>query len=51
MIQADLFAELQRLCLRSFPERLDQRISQVEIIASERHPMLGLRGASRALSG
>jgi aminoglycoside phosphotransferase (APT) family kinase protein len=42
VIQPALFAELQKLCLRSFPERLDQRISQVETLASERHPMLGL---------
>ena len=42
MIQAALFAELQKLCLRSFPERLGQRISQVETLASEPSPMLGL---------
>ena len=42
VIQAALFAELQKLCLRSFPERLEQRISQVETPAGGRHPTLGL---------
>ena len=30
-----VFAELQRLCQRSFPERLDQRISRIETLAGE----------------
>jgi aminoglycoside phosphotransferase (APT) family kinase protein len=42
VIQATLFAELQKLCLRSFPERLDQRISQVETLADGPHPTLSL---------
>lgn len=42
MIRPSEFAELQKLCLRSFPERLDQRISQFESLDGDRHPMLGL---------
>jgi len=37
MIDPALFAELRDLCLRSFPERLEQRLSQVESIAADRH--------------
>jgi aminoglycoside phosphotransferase (APT) family kinase protein len=40
MIDPALFAELRDLCLRSFPERLEQRLSQVEPVAAERHPGL-----------
>lgn len=40
MIDPALFAELRDLCLRSFPERLDQRLSQIESIAAGRHPTL-----------
>jgi aminoglycoside phosphotransferase (APT) family kinase protein len=40
MIDAALFAELRDLCLRSFPERLDQRLSQVKSTAAGRHPAL-----------
>ena len=40
MTDPALFAELRDLCLRSFPERLDQRLSQIESIATGRHPTL-----------
>ena len=40
MIDPKLFAELRDLCLRSFPERLDQRLSQVEPVTTGRHPAL-----------
>lgn len=40
MIDPALFAELRDLCLRSFPERLDQRLSQVESVVTGRHPVL-----------
>jgi aminoglycoside phosphotransferase (APT) family kinase protein len=42
MIKPALFQELQDLCHRSFPERLAQRISQVEPLAAGRHPTLAL---------
>ncbi len=42
MIDPALFAELRDLCLRSFPERLDQRLSQIEPVAQGRHPTLAL---------
>jgi aminoglycoside phosphotransferase (APT) family kinase protein len=42
MIDPALFAELKELCLRSFPERLDQRLSQIEPVTRERHPTLAL---------
>jgi aminoglycoside phosphotransferase (APT) family kinase protein len=38
MIDPALFAELRDLCLRSFPERLEQRLAQVEPIATGRKP-------------
>ena len=41
MIDPALFGELQKLCLRSFPERLEQRISQIQALGGGRHPMLG----------
>jgi aminoglycoside phosphotransferase (APT) family kinase protein len=47
MRRSSEIAELQKLCSRSFPERLDQRISQIAPIAGERHPMLGLTLAWR----
>ena len=34
MVDPALFAELRDLCLRSFPERLGQRLSHVEVIDS-----------------
>jgi aminoglycoside phosphotransferase (APT) family kinase protein len=40
MIAPALFAELRDLCLHSFPERLDQRLSQIESITTGRHPAL-----------
>jgi aminoglycoside phosphotransferase (APT) family kinase protein len=42
MIDPALFAELRDLCLRSFPERIDQRLSQIEPLAQGRHPTLAL---------
>jgi aminoglycoside phosphotransferase (APT) family kinase protein len=42
VIDPALFAELRDLCLRSFPERLDQRLSQIEPVAQGRHPTLAL---------
>lgn len=47
MVQADLFAELQLLCRRSFPERLEQRISQVQSIDEGRHPQVSFSLAWR----
>ena len=42
MIKPSEFLELQKLCMRSFPERLDQRISQVQSLSQGRHHMLAL---------
>ena len=47
MVQADLFAELQLLCRRSFPERLEQRISQVQSIGEGRRPQVSFSLAWR----
>jgi len=47
MVQADLFAELQLLCRRSFPERLEQRISQIQSIDEGRHPQVSFSLAWR----
>jgi aminoglycoside phosphotransferase (APT) family kinase protein len=47
MIQAALFAELQKLCRRSFPERLDQSISQIQAVDGGRHPTVSLSLAWR----
>jgi aminoglycoside phosphotransferase (APT) family kinase protein len=47
MVQADLYAELQMLCRRSFPERLEQRISQVRTAGEGRHPMVSFSLAWR----
>ena len=35
MMDPAVFSELQKLCRRSFPERLDQRISRIETLAGE----------------
>jgi hypothetical protein len=48
MVQADLYAELQLLCRRSFPERLDQRISQVRALDEGRPPLVSFSLAWRA---
>jgi aminoglycoside phosphotransferase (APT) family kinase protein len=40
MIDPELFAELRDLCLRSFPERLEQRLSQIAPVVEGRHPGL-----------
>jgi len=40
MVDPALFAELSKLCLRSFPERLDQRVSQIQAQPDHRHPMV-----------
>ena len=40
MLKPSAFAELSKLCRRSFPERLDQRISQAEAVPDARHPAL-----------
>ena len=37
MIDPAVFSELQRLCQRSFPERLDQRISRIEPLRDARY--------------
>ena len=42
MISPSEFSELQKLCQRSFPERLDQRISRVEALAGGRAQMRAL---------
>jgi aminoglycoside phosphotransferase (APT) family kinase protein len=42
MIDPDLFGKLQKLCQRTFPDRLDQRLSRIERLQGERHPMLAL---------
>ena len=47
MVQAGLYAELQQLCRRSFPERLEQRISQVQSIDGGRHPQVSFSLAWR----
>jgi aminoglycoside phosphotransferase len=47
MVNAALFAELQTLCRRSFPERLDQSISQIRSLGGERHPTVSLSLAWR----
>ncbi len=47
MVQAGLFAELQLLCRRSFPERLDQRISQVRSRDEGRHQLVSFSLAWR----
>jgi aminoglycoside phosphotransferase (APT) family kinase protein len=47
MVEADLYAELQILCRRTFPERLEQRISQVSAVESGRHPMVSFSLAWR----
>ncbi|MBN1642916.1 MAG: aminoglycoside phosphotransferase family protein [Anaerolineae bacterium] len=40
MVDAGQFGELQTLCRRSFPERLDQRVSQIRAMGGGRHPAL-----------
>ncbi len=47
MVQAGLYAELQTLCRRSFPERLEQRVSQVREVEGGRHPMVSFSLAWR----
>ncbi len=42
MIVAAQFAELQKLCLRSLPERLEQSISQIRSSDAGRHPTVSL---------
>jgi aminoglycoside phosphotransferase (APT) family kinase protein len=40
MLKPSAFAEWSKLCLRSFPERLEQRISGAEPLPDARHPAL-----------
>jgi aminoglycoside phosphotransferase (APT) family kinase protein len=47
MIDAELYAQLQVLCRRSFPERLEQRVSQVQSIEGGRHPSVAFSLAWR----
>jgi aminoglycoside phosphotransferase (APT) family kinase protein len=38
MVEASQYAELQTLCRRSFPERLEQRVSRIRPVGQGRHP-------------
>jgi aminoglycoside phosphotransferase (APT) family kinase protein len=47
MVDAVLFGELQTLCQRSFPSRLDQSITQIKSLGGGRHPSVSLSLAWR----
>ena len=47
MIQDALFSELQKLCRRSFPERLEQTLSGIQVEEGGRHPTVSLSLAWR----
>jgi aminoglycoside phosphotransferase (APT) family kinase protein len=47
MVDAVLFAELQTLCRRSFPSRLDQSITHIKPLDGGRHPSVSLSLAWR----
>lgn len=47
MVDAALYEELQKLCQRSFPERYEQRITQVRSVSGGRHPSVSLSLAWR----
>jgi aminoglycoside phosphotransferase len=47
MVNAALFGELKTLCQRSFPQRADQSITQIQSLAGGRHPSVSFSLAWR----